>query len=134
MAHMVFQVVPLFFLVAGYANAVSWTRWRVSDRAASWYRHRLAAVLGPTTVYVAVVLAAAAVLVRAGVGPQLALVAWAVALHLWFVPVYLLVVALTPVAVAAQQRWGLAVPAALALAVVIVDIAVHCADLTPTAG
>ena len=26
-----FRVVPLFFLVAGYANAVSWTRWRVTD-------------------------------------------------------------------------------------------------------
>ena len=28
-----FQVVPVFFLVAGYANAASWTRWR--DAAAA---------------------------------------------------------------------------------------------------
>ena len=41
---------------------------------------------------------------------------WAVAMHLWFLAVYLVVVSLTPIAIAAQRRWGLLVPAALASA------------------
>ena len=42
-------------------------------------------------------------------------------MHLWFLAVYLVVVSLTPVAIAAQRRWGLLVPAALALGVAAVD-------------
>ena len=42
-------------------------------------------------------------------------------MHLWFVPVYLGVVSLTPVAVAAHRRWGLKVPATLAVTVALVD-------------
>jgi len=48
---------------------------------------------------------------------------WAVAMHLWFLAVYLVVVSLTPVAIAAQHRWGLLVPAALATGVAAVDAA-----------
>ncbi len=118
-----FQAVPVFFLVGGYANAVSWSRWRDGGgRANDWYRHRLAAILGPTAVYVAAVLVTVALLLWVGfTGSQLAVGTWAVAMHLWFIPVYLLVLLLTPVAVAAHRRWGLAAPAGLAVAVVIVD-------------
>jgi hypothetical protein len=42
-------------------------------------------------------------------------------MHLWFLAVYVIVVSLTPIAIAAQRRWGRAVPAALAAAVVAVD-------------
>ena len=42
-------------------------------------------------------------------------------MHLWFLAVYLVVVSLTPVAIAAQRRWGLLVPALLRLGVVAVD-------------
>jgi Acyltransferase family len=51
---------------------------------------------------------------------------WAVAMHLWFLAVYLVVVSLTPIAIAAQRRWGrwsLAVPATLAAGVAVVDAA-----------
>src|SRR5262249_28143881 len=48
---------------------------------------------------------------------------WAVAMHLWFLAVYLVVVSLTPIAVAAQRRWGLLVPCALAVAVGGLDAA-----------
>ena len=48
---------------------------------------------------------------------------WAVAMHLWFLAVYVLVVSLTPSAIAAHRRWGLLVPAALAVGVVVVDAA-----------
>src|SRR6185437_6289677 len=48
---------------------------------------------------------------------------WAVAMHLWFLAVYLVVVSLTPIAIAAQRRWGLWVPGVLALRVAVVDVA-----------
>ncbi|MCW2652515.1 MAG: hypothetical protein QOE41_1583 [Mycobacterium sp.] len=127
---LVFQVVPVFFLVGGYASAASWTRWRDAGgrQWPDWVRDRLAAVLGPTTVYVVLALATVAVLGRLGVGHSpLSFGGWAVAMHLWFVPVYLVVVALTPVAMAAHRRWGLMVPAVLALAVAGVDIAARSA-------
>ena len=63
-----FQAVPLFFLVAGYASAVSWSRWREVGGLPrhTWLRHRLARTLGPTTVYVASMLAVVGVLLAVG--------------------------------------------------------------------
>ncbi|MEV3901498.1 acyltransferase family protein [Mycobacterium sp. NPDC050551] len=123
---LIFQVVPVFFVVAGYANAASWACARGADDVAwyGWLRQRVTRTLGPTTVYVAAVLAVIAALVVSGVSPsQVAFGGWAVALHLWFIPIYLIVVALTPIAVAAQQRWGLTAVAVPAAAVAAVDAA-----------
>src|ERR1700755_1678663 len=52
-----FQAVPMFFLAAGYAGAVSWAHRHDTDGVGrpTWLRHRLARVLGPTTVYAALV-------------------------------------------------------------------------------
>ncbi|ODR04053.1 hypothetical protein BHQ21_18895 [Mycobacterium sherrisii] len=119
-----FQAVPIFFLVAGYAGAVSWTHHRVAGGEArqAWLRRRLARVLGPTAVYAAVVSVAVLVAAASGVGESvLEYAGWAVAMHLWFLAVYLVVVSLTPIAVAAQRRWGLLVPASLAVTVALVD-------------
>jgi surface polysaccharide O-acyltransferase-like enzyme len=120
----IFQAVPVFFLAAGYAGAVSWTH-RCGAKGFShevWLRHRLARVLGPTAVYVALVSVIVVVLVAFGMpGLVLEYAGWAVAMHLWFLAVYVVVVSLTPIAIAAQRRWGLAVPAALAAGVVVVD-------------
>jgi surface polysaccharide O-acyltransferase-like enzyme len=120
-----FQAVPTFFLVAGYAGAVSWTHRCETEGVSpqSWVRHRLTRVLGPTTVYVGLVSAVVVVLeFRHVAGSTLEYAGWAVAMHLWFLAVYLVVVSLTPVAVAAQRRWGLLVPATLAVGVVAVDV------------
>jgi hypothetical protein len=121
-----FQAVPVFFLVAGYAAAVSWShRCAVEEMPrATWLRHRLARVLGPTSVYVAVVSMIVVVLDGLRVaGSTLQYAGWAVAMHLWFLAVYLVVASLTPIAIAAQRRWGLLVPAAMAVGVVGVDTA-----------
>jgi len=121
-----FQAVPTFFVVAGYAAAVSWTHRRTSDELSrqAWLRRRLARVLGPTTVY-AVLVSAVVVVVDIGdvARSTLEYAGWAVAMHLWFLAVYLIVVSLTPTAIAAQRRWGLLVPTALAIAVAAVDAA-----------
>src|ERR1700735_2370892 len=119
-----FQAVPTFFLVAGYAAAVSWNRRHAIEGLSrpSWLRHRLARVLGPTTVYVALVSAVVVVLDTYGVARStFEYAGWAVAMHLWFLAVYLLVVSLTPIAFAAQRRWGLLAPAVPAMAVAAVD-------------
>jgi fucose 4-O-acetylase-like acetyltransferase len=122
----IFQAVPIFFLVAGYAAAVSWGHRRAGEGMSrqTWVRHRLARVLGPSAVYVAVVSAIVLASDAAGVaGSLLEYAGWAVAMHLWFLAVYVIVVSLTPIAIAAQQRWELLVPAALASALIAVDIA-----------
>jgi fucose 4-O-acetylase-like acetyltransferase len=121
-----FQAVPTFFLVAGYAGAVSWAH-RCDTGGLSrpaWLRHRLARVLGPTAVYVAAVSVVVVVLDICNIdGSTLEYAGWAVAMHLWFLAVYLVVASLTPIAVAAQRRWGLMVPGVLALGVAAVDAA-----------
>ncbi len=122
----IFQTVPVFFLAAGYAGGVSWTHRRGAEGFSRevWLRHRLARVLGPTTVYIALVSVVVVVLVAAGVpGSVLEYAGWAVAMHLWFLAVYLVVVSLTPIAIAAQRRWGLLVPAVLAVGVAVLDVA-----------
>ncbi|WKG04592.1 acyltransferase family protein [Mycolicibacterium sp. HK-90] len=125
---LVFQVIPAFFLMAGYASAASWTR--RAEPAQGWLRYRLARTLGPTGAYAAIVLAVVLVLLWTGVdGTKLAFGGWAVAYHLWFLVTFVLVVVATPVAVAADERWGLAVPAALAIAVGVIDVAYLGADV-----
>ena len=131
---LLFQVMPVFFLVGGYVNARSFTAHAGGDPSdpwarwgpwAGWVRHRAIRLLRPATVYVAV-----AVLVVAGArlaGASLATLAaagWLVAFQLWFLPVYLLLIGLTPAMLAAHRRWGLAVPAAMAVAAAAVDAAV----------
>jgi surface polysaccharide O-acyltransferase-like enzyme len=122
----IFQAVPVFFLAAGYAGAVSWSHRSVADGFSreAWLRHRLARVLGPTAVYIAVVSAIVVVLSACGMpGSVLEYAGWAVAMHLWFLAVYLVVVSLTPIAVAAHRRWGLWVPCLMAVGVAALDAA-----------
>jgi hypothetical protein len=56
-------------------------------------------------------------------GTELDFGAWAVAMHLWFLGIYVLVVALTPIAVAAHRRWGKWVPFVMTVAVAALDVA-----------
>lgn len=121
-----FQVMPVFFLAGGFATAVSWHRaGRDPGFTEHWLRRRTMRLLMPTTWYVAIALAAAAVAVGLGTpASDLDIAGWAVALHLWFLPVYLLLTLLTPLLYAAHRRWGLAVPAAMALAGAAIDVLV----------
>jgi surface polysaccharide O-acyltransferase-like enzyme len=127
-----FQAVPTFFLVAGYAGAVSWTHRRDSFDMSrqTWLRHRLARVLGPTAVYaglvsVVVVALDARDVPSSGASSVLEYAGWAVARHLWFLAVYVVVVSLTPIAIAAQRHWGLMVPGVLGVGVAVVDAVSH---------
>ncbi|GAA4611985.1 acyltransferase [Actinoallomurus liliacearum] len=114
---LVFQVMPVFFLAGGFANAASWTSHRARGGGwACWLYGRAVRLVGPTTAYVLVSVAVVAVCRAAGVdGAVLDRAGWAVALHLWFLPVYLGLLAATPGLHAAHRRWGLGVPAVLAV-------------------
>jgi len=162
---LLFQVMPVFFLVGGYVNARSWTAHAQQDRNppprpatpqspegsqrpvapqdltaaprspaapripwaawARWIRHRAVRLLRPATAYVAVAVLAVIAVRLAGASPEeVAEAGWLVALQLWFLPVYLLVIVLTPALLAAHRRWGMAVPAAMAVGAAAVDAAV----------
>jgi hypothetical protein len=123
---LLFQTMPVFFLAGGYANATSWSAYRgEGGRWHGWLRRRITGLVWPTTLYVAVVALVVGTLALAGVASgTLARAGWLLALHLWFLSVYLVLLAMTPAQVALQRRWGAPVAAVLAGGAVVVDVAV----------
>ncbi|MBB5133499.1 fucose 4-O-acetylase-like acetyltransferase [Thermocatellispora tengchongensis] len=130
-----FQVMPIFFLVGGYANAASLASWRRrGGDAAGWTLHRTGRLVRPTTALLAVLTAGALSARAAGADPRLVGIAvWLAAIPLWFLIAYLAVVALTPLMYALHRRAGLAVPLALTALVGLGDLA-RLALGTPEAG
>ncbi|MER7636955.1 acyltransferase [Streptomyces sp. NPDC126522] len=118
-----FQIMPLFFLAGGHAAGGSWARARNEGRtAAGWVGQRALRLLLPAGVYSGLVLLAVAVCSAVGVDPGiLALVGWAMAMQFWFLPVYLLLSAATPLLYAAHRRWGLRVPVVMGAVAVVAD-------------
>ncbi|MFI5484269.1 acyltransferase [Micromonospora echinaurantiaca] len=120
----VVQVMPVFFIVGGFANAASLTahRQRGGD-ATGWLLGRSARLLRPTTALL-VVLAAGALTARlvGAEAPLIRTVVWFATIPLWFLAAYLAVVPLTPVTYALHRRFGLAVPVALAALVAAGDL------------
>lgn len=122
----IFQVMPVFFLVGGYVNAQSWTTHHAQGETwTQWVRDRAVRLFWPTAVYIVVSVLAVSAALAAGVpAAELAEAGWLVALQLWFLPVYLVMITVTPVMLAAHRRWGLAVPVCMAAAAALVDVAV----------
>ena len=120
-----FQVMPVFFLVGGYVNARSWTSHRAAGQGwAAWVHGRAMRLLWPTTVYVVPMTLAFGLGVASGWNAkELSQAGWLTALHLWFLPAYLVVIAVTPLMLALHERWGLAVPVVMALAACAIDLA-----------
>ncbi|WP_225997898.1 acyltransferase family protein [Myceligenerans pegani] len=118
-----FQVMPVFFLVGGAANAISWTGGRRrGETPTRWLLDRSARLFPPITVFLLVVATGATVARSAGVAHDLVEQAVAlVLLPLWFLVVYLGVTALTPWTHRLHERHGLAVPAALVAGVAAGD-------------
>ncbi|RPK65645.1 Acyltransferase family protein [Streptomyces sp. ADI96-02] len=101
----VLQMLGIFFLVGGYASALSYRRHGSPPDA--WLRGRLARlgrpVLGVTAVWAVLLLA----LARLGVpGDTLRTASTLVIQPLWFVGVYAVVTALTPVCLLLARKWG----------------------------
>ncbi len=104
----VFQVMPVFFLVGGYANAVSWRRSR--ERAVTWpvwLRGRLRRLLVPVVPLLLTWVALLAVADAAGVDRGALRTASQVALvPTWFLAAYVVVCALAPLTLRLWERFG----------------------------
>jgi hypothetical protein len=120
-----FQVMPVFFLVGGFSNGVSWAATsRNGGRFADWFASRIQRLINPVLplllVWTGFALFGTAMGVDRGVvkmAAQLALV------PVWFLAVYLIVTAMTPLTHKAWQRFGLGSFWLLAAAAAVVDIA-----------
>ncbi|MFF4321033.1 acyltransferase [Streptomyces sp. NPDC001568] len=121
------QIMPVFFFVGGFAHALSYRS--LARRAdgplyAAFLRARLQRLLRPTLVFVLVWTALALAVQLAGLdggrltGAALRLVTQ----PLWFIGIYLAMVALTPPLLKLHERHGWAVFAGLAGAAALVDV------------
>ncbi|MFE5913103.1 acyltransferase [Streptomyces wedmorensis] len=123
----VFQVMPVFFFVGGFSHALAH---RSRPRYAEFLRARLQRLLRPTMVFVGVWGAAALVLQLAGADGGLAGVALRLVTQpLWFIGIYLAMVAFTPPLLRAHERWGWGAFGALAGGAVLVDVLRFAADV-----
>jgi len=130
-----FQVMPVFFIVGGYANAASWeAARRAAQPYGAWVAGRLHRLVGPVLPLLAVWGLTAAVARACGVPPAMIEVGSQVALiPLWFLAVYLLVVLLVPPTLAAWRRFGTASFACLAAGAVALDLARFAGGMTALA-
>ncbi len=127
---LLFQVIPVFFLAGGYANAASWrSHQRRGGTWGSWLHGRAERILRPTTVFIAAGFLVVALAQLAGADPRVLVpAAWGVAFQLWFLPVYLVLLALTPALHVLHRRWGLWVVVAFAGVAAGVDALVLRSD------
>ncbi len=119
----IFQVMPVFFIVGGFSNSASLAAARRKGVTyGTWLGSRLRRLVRPVLAFAAVWTAAAAVMVATGVDPK-GLRAGSIAQPLWFLAVYVVVVALAPAMVALHARWGWGSVVGLGSAVLAVDVA-----------
>jgi hypothetical protein len=108
-----FQVMPVFFLVGGYSNSVSWavtTAKAPRDQAGvyrDWLASRVQRLITPTFPVLLLWAALAVVMTQVGLPrEQIRMATEAALIPVWFLAVYLLVTAFTPIAYRMWQRFG----------------------------
>jgi hypothetical protein len=120
----IFQVMPLFFIVGGFTNAISWSSATARGLTyADWLRARSARLLRPTLWFVGFWTILPAVAVGVGLLPSgIARTGGGeVALPLWFLAVYLVAVAAIPPLLALHRRFGARSFAGFAVGALAVD-------------
>jgi len=127
----VFQVMPVFFLVGGYSNSISWqSAQRKGQSYGEWLQLRLQRLAGPVLPLILVWVALAAGAQALGMRPEMVKVASQMALiPIWFLAVYVVVVVLVPVSFQAWQRYGFKSFIVLVAAAVLDDLLFFAADL-----
>ena len=121
----VFQVMPIFFMVGGYANALSLeSAVRKGTRGTDWVRARALRLYWPLLPVLAVWLVLAVALVALGKPTgEVSLATQVVLVPAWFLAAYLAVVSLAPVTHAWHRKWGWGALATLVGLAVVADVA-----------
>jgi len=108
-----FQVMPIFFLVGGYSNGVSWSaQLRKADPGQTglyrdWFASRVQRLITPVFPVLLLWAVLAFGMTIAGMErSQVALATQLALVPVWFLAVYLLVTAITPLSLAAWKRFG----------------------------
>ena len=120
-----FQVMPVFFVVGGYANAVSLEGARDKGAGyAEWLTGRLHRLLTPLLLLVLVWAGISFAMHMLGASPELiSYISRTALLPTWFLAIYTMIVLLAPVTYALWRRWGFASLLAYVLLTVLADIA-----------
>src|SRR5687767_11439455 len=119
----VLQVMPLFFFVGGFSNAVSIRAAAKREGTYSQFlRSRIERIMRPTLVFVGAWVVIAAIADIAFGSTAVRAATPHIAKPLWFLSVYVLVIALSPAMLKLHERWRLKVPVAMALAACVVDV------------
>jgi len=128
-----FQVMPLFFLVGGFSNGVSWSATvEKGGTYATWLVTRLQRLINPVMPLFLFWIAFAAFGTALGVSAEMVKVTSQLALvPVWFLAVYLVVVALVPWSWAMWQRFGIGSFWMLFALAVLVDITVFAFGIKP---
>jgi peptidoglycan/LPS O-acetylase OafA/YrhL len=138
LATWVFQVMPVFFFVGGFSNLTAYDAFRRRGESTwSFVRSRIERLLRPSLVFLGAWLVVQVILHLGDVGAPAGFNVWD---HtkllrgvrppgatipfgpLWFLGVYLVVVAVSPLTIALHRRFGLWVPAVMAAGAVVVDV------------
>ena len=120
----VLQVMPLFFFVGGFSNSIAYAS--ALERGAGYpgfIRTRIERLMRPTVAFVlawSILALVVQFLFETGEGFQRATAL--IAKPLWFLAVYMIVIALTPPMLALHRRYGWRVPVALLALASIVDV------------
>lgn len=119
-----FQVMPLFFVVGGYANAASWESARSSGRGyGAWVGRRLQRLVRPVAPFILVWCALGLVARWLGLGHAIVREGSRAAfIPTWFLAVYVLVVLSAPGMHRLWRRFGMSSFWAMALGAAIVDV------------
>ncbi len=117
------QVMPIFFLVGGYSNGISWhAAQRDKQTYALWLESRLRRLVGPVLTLIVTWCALGALAHTRSVSPAMIRIGSQMALiPIWFLAVYLGVVVLVPVTHSLWERFGMRSYWALALCAVAID-------------
>ena len=120
----ILQVMPIFFMVGGYANGISWrAAQRERKSYAAWLEGRLRRLVWPILPLLAVWVAIVAIEYARDVRPELISYGSEVAfIPIWFLAVYVGIVLLVPVMEVAWTSFGMNSFWALTAAAIIVDV------------
>ena len=126
----IFQVMPVFFIVGGYANSASWRAAKRNNRSYNeWLFSRLQRLLGPVFPLIIVWTLACLCAYVFKANPDLVSLGSKVAfIPVWFLAVYIMVVICVPVTLAVWERLGLVSFWILIAATALVDVLFFATD------